>query len=85
MMIPNDMVQFLIEAWDEKVARLEAERDALRIEVDALRQREAERIRFAGLSLREQKRVTSERLSDLFDQLAQLQHETRAALMPVER
>jgi hypothetical protein len=91
MNVPNEIFKFLTEAWDEKVARLEAERDALRftvdtlqLEVDALQKREAERLRFQGLSRREQRQHQLHVLSDLLGQLAQLQNETRA-LMSAER
>jgi hypothetical protein len=71
MMVPNDVFKLLTETWNEILAErdvLRREVAALRVEVDTLRQRDAERLQYAGLSRREQRQVVDE----VFDRIIQL-------------
>jgi hypothetical protein len=88
MIVHNDVLDLVTETLKGLIAERDALRftvDTLRLEVDALQKREAERIRFQGLSRREQRQHQLQVLSEMLDQLTQLQNEVRAELMPVER
>jgi hypothetical protein len=88
MHVPNDVFKLLTDTWNGILAErddLRAEVETLRAGIEVLQHREAERIRFASLSRREQKRITNERLGEVYDQLTQLLNEPSAEAMPVER
>jgi predicted nuclease with TOPRIM domain len=87
MLVPNDVFKLLTETWNGILAERDALRtevETLRAEIETLRQRETERIRFASLPFRQQRRITSERLSDLYDRLTQLLNESIDQPMPVD-